>query len=392
MAQRTIKIKINCSEEQKGILYTTLRQFTDAFNRACSVGWEQPRVNGVELHNLTYKDERNISDLPSQLVCSSRVKATEALKSAKTLAKKKRKVSCPKSALCPIRYDARSSSIKLNASKASLASIKGRQHVTFQIAPYYKKYLHWDIGSADLCTGKKGQLFLHVVVKSSDPQFVSSGETIGIDLGINRPAVTSDNIFLGERHWREVENRVFRLRRKLQAKGTKSAKRQLGKIGRRTNRFREDCDHVLSKCIVGSVKPGATIVLEDLTDLRTRTRVRKKQRRRHHGWSFARLKVFVGYKAAAKGVSVAYVDPRYTSQKCSKCGHISRANRKSQSEFKCKRCKFSLNADLNASRNIRSNHLASIAMSETGGLPVNQPIVGACSHVTHKPPDLSVGS
>ena len=42
----------------------------------------------------------------------------------------------------------------------------------------------------------------------------------------------------------------------------------------------------------------------------------------------------------------------YTSQKCSCCGHISKENRRSQSKFKCIKCNFKLNADLNASLNI----------------------------------------
>ncbi len=45
------------------------------------------------------------------------------------------------------------------------------------------------------------------------------------------------------------------------------------------------------------------------------------------------------------------VSPRYTSQMCSRCSHTEKANRKG-AWFKCGRCGFQLNADLNASRNI----------------------------------------
>jgi putative transposase len=49
---------------------------------------------------------------------------------------------------------------------------------------------------------------------------------------------------------------------------------------------------------------------------------------------------------------VEEVDPRLTSQTCSKCGHAERDNRLSQSNFKCLACNFELNADLNAAINI----------------------------------------
>ena len=58
------------------------------------------------------------------------------------------------------------------------------------------------------------------------------------------------------------------------------------------------------------------------------------------------------YKAEKKGGEVIEVDPKFTSQKCSCCGHISKENRKSQSKFRCIKCNFRLNADLNASLNI----------------------------------------
>ena len=181
------------------------------------------------------------------------------------------------------------------------------------------------------------------------------------------PAVTAQTQFLGQRPWREVEARSFRLRRALQAKGTRSAKRHLRKVSGRQERFRRDCDHVLSKRLVQSVEPGTTLVCEDLTDIRTRQKARKRQRRRLHAWSFSRLLGFSRYKAALAGVAVATVDPRYTSQKCSRCGHREKANRPRRGDFRCQQCGFSLHADLNAARNIGANHLASLAIRGTGG-------------------------
>ena len=42
----------------------------------------------------------------------------------------------------------------------------------------------------------------------------------------------------------------------------------------------------------------------------------------------------------------------YTSQTCSRCGHVDKENRQTQETFVCTKCGFELNADHNASINI----------------------------------------
>ena len=69
-------------------------------------------------------------------------------------------------------------------------------------------------------------------------------------------------------------------------------------------------------------------------------------------WAFFQLRSFIDYKAKLLGVPVIYINPAYTSQMCSKCGHCHEDNRLSQSEFKCLFCKHENHADLNAAINI----------------------------------------
>ena len=200
-------------------------------------------------------------------------------------------------------------------------------------------------------------------------------EVVGVDLGLNRPAVTSKRHFLGGRHWKEVDRRRFRLRRKLQSKGTKSAKRHLGKVSGRSLRFHRDCDHVLSKRIVQNATPGATIVIENLTHIGSTSKIgghkgkKLETKRRLHRWSFAQFHSFLAYKAQERGMQVVKIDPRHTSQTCSQCGQQHRSNRRSQSLFKCRECGYTLNADLNASYNIRNKHLASLGTPFASGSP-----------------------
>jgi putative transposase len=46
------------------------------------------------------------------------------------------------------------------------------------------------------------------------------------------------------------------------------------------------------------------------------------------------------------------VNPAYTSQGCSACGHIASGSRESHALFRCVACAFTCNADVNAARNI----------------------------------------
>ena len=47
------------------------------------------------------------------------------------------------------------------------------------------------------------------------------------------------------------------------------------------------------------------------------------------------------------------VNPAYTSQQCSHCGHVDKHNRESQAVFVCQSCGMHMNADVNAAINIR---------------------------------------
>lgn len=377
-----MKLKVLVEAQVKTVLEQTITQFTESFNRVCAFGWQQPKINGVELHKATYYDERAKTGLPSQLTVSARMKATEALLSAKTKLKKVEKrnpwriakglkpktVKCPQSKFCPVRYDNHASTINLKNGTATLSSLSGRQKVNLLVSDYHQQRSGYQVKSADLCIDRKHRMFLHVVVEIPDVIVPDNSLVTGVDLGINRPAVTSDNLFFGQKRWKAIVQRYDVLRQALQAKGTKSAKRHLKTFGRRINRFRTDCDHVLSKRIVTSVKQGTTVVLEDLTDIRDRVKTRKDQRKPMHSWSFNRLQFFLEYKSKLYGVKVEYIDPRYTSQKCSKCGYIDKKNRITTAWFECKQCGFKHNADLNASKTIRGNYQASKGITATGGL------------------------
>ena len=414
---RTITVQLNLAPEQASILKTTLEQHTACFNAVAHEGFTTACSNGVELHKRTYYPLRaQYPDLPAQLVCAARVKATEAVKSALTWKAKKEQaypkkvekakkqgksipvfkpVSTPHSKIACIRYDQRSYWVKWDTLTCSLATVDGRIELPFTVPAHLKPYVGHKVCSADLGY-RKGRYTLHIVVSIPEPSIPPTTTVVGVDLGLNRPAVTSTRQFLGEKRWKEQERRSFRLIRKLQAKGTRSGKRHLKKLSGKQFRRRSDHDHVLSKRIVQQTLPGATIVLENLKNIRDTSKMgrgkkdskKRDSKRRLHSWSFAQLYSFVQYKAQARGVRVVKIDPRHTSQTCSKCGYQARNNRRSQSVFHCRSCGYQLNADLNAARNIREKYLASLAQDGIpvlSGPAVKEPIVSTLRGETQAP-------
>ena len=63
-------------------------------------------------------------------------------------------------------------------------------------------------------------------------------------------------------------------------------------------------------------------------------------------------------KQKARNHFVVLVNPKFTSQICSNCGHKDKNNRISQSEFVCIKCGYEINADYNAAINIRNRGIS----------------------------------
>jgi putative transposase len=67
---------------------------------------------------------------------------------------------------------------------------------------------------------------------------------------------------------------------------------------------------------------------------------------------------------------VEKIPAAYTSQTCSGCGHRHSESRESQSRFRCRACGLTVNADVNAARNIAAGH----AVTARGGDGITRPV------------------
>lgn len=359
---RTIKLKLSVSEEDIETLKQTITLFNTVFNEVAQYGFEHKTHSKVSIHHATYNDIREKHPtLPSSLVQGARDVACEALKGVKL---KHLPVAKPYSS---IRYNQRVITYYLKYGKVSLATINGRIKATFQIPECYQKYVNWEVRSSTLNYDvRKDIFFLHMIFRTESPK-PSGDKVLGIDRGIVNIAVCSNNVFFNGKRIKNVRGKYAYLRQKLQSTGTKSAKRLLRKISRKENSFVTDTNHCISKAIVNM--PYNVFALEDLTSIRVQSRKGKDFNRKLNSWAFYQLAQFIEYKAEALGKSVIYIDPRFSSQKCSHCGDIRKSNRKGNS-YHCKACDFKLHSDLNAALNI-----AQAGISCLGRLSVNQPNV-----------------
>ena len=360
----TVIIKIGKYQE----LETTLKQYNTICQEIIDYGWEEKTWNKNKLHHETYKDIRNkYPKFSSAMVQTARDNASEILK--RTL-KSKKKLNKPiKQLYSGIRYDKRCLSIMFDKNIISINTMFGRIKLPFKLAKYYEKYSDWKYTNAQLIRKKNKNYYLMIQVQTKIPKKFKECNVLGIDLGIKKIAVTSDNTFYNSKHLRNIKGKYQKLKRDLQRKGTKSAKRKLKSLSGKENRFVRDVNHCISKKIVNT--DYNVFALENLKNIRQTTKTyNKKLNQKIGNWSFAQLQNFISYKSERLGKNIIFVKPNYTSQQCSKCGHTEKSNRNGN-VFKCKSCIFQLDADLNASRNI-----ARIGRTDFLQASVNKPNVG----------------
>jgi putative transposase len=191
---------------------------------------------------------------------------------------------------------------------------------------------------------------------------------VGIDLGIATFAAFSDGTLHPPLNaYRRVEQKKARMQRKLEGmvKYSQNWKKQQQRIARLDIRIANRRQDFLHKLSTETSKNHAVIVIEDL-QVRHMSRSAKgtvEEPGRHvaakaglnkaildQGWgTFRRM---LEYKQTWRGGEVIAVNPRYTSQTCPACGHVSKANRPQQALFSCAQCGYSYHADVVAAINI----------------------------------------
>jgi IS605 OrfB family transposase len=338
----TIQLKLLPTPTQAEALKQTLLAANAACNQISHVAWHTKTFRQFALHKLAYRSVRETFGLAAQLVVRCLAKVAQAYKLD-------RKTPRQFARLGAIPYDARILSFALADSSISLWTCAGRLSIRFACGKRQRELLPFQKGESDLAF-VRGHWYLLATIEVAEAQPFEPEGVLGVDLGIINLATDSDGAMFGGSQVEQVRQWYVRRRRALQKVGTKSAKRRLRQLAGRQRRFQKDTNHRVSKQLVAKAeRTKRAIALEDLSGIRQRARVRGPgQRARHSNWAFGQMRAFVEYKAQQAGVPVVVVEAAYTSQRCSRCGHTCRANRKNQAEFCCVACSHTLPADLNA--------------------------------------------
>ena len=222
----------------------------------------------------------------------------------------------------------------------------------------------YKIKESSLMFDKNNNLILNLTFDIPDKEAheIVPGRTLGVDLGIATPAYVclSDTTYI--RSGFGSANDFFRVRQQMKdrrkklyasltvvkgGKGRNKKVKAADHLRDKERNFAKTYNHQLSYKIVKFAKDNKCefINLEYLTKDGFENRILSS-------WSYYELQNMIEYKAEREGIKVRYVDPAYTSQTCSKCGHVDKENRPTQAKFKCINCGLELNADHNASINI----------------------------------------
>jgi putative transposase len=237
--------------------------------------------------------------------------------------------------------------------------------------PYAKSYR--------VTRDRAGRWHIAFAVIPEPIQAPGNGAVVGVDRGVTVSAALSTGELLSCPGLSGRERRrIKRLQRKL-ARAARGSRRR-GKVRAAIARSKaRESDRRKNWVEQTSTKLARRFDLIGVEDLRIRTMTRSARGSREapgrnvrqkaglnrgilaQGWG--RLVQRLEHKAPGR---VEKVNPAYTSQTCSACGHVASENRESQTVFRCVACSYGANADVNAAINI-----ANMARNIAAGRAVN---------------------
>jgi putative transposase len=226
----------------------------------------------------------------------------------------------------------------------------------------------------------RGRWLCAIQVQEADVAPADLAPTVGIDMGLAQFATLSDGQVIAPLRARAQQQRRMRRyqkavsRKKKGSCNRKKAVARLAKLHARIAAQRADWLHKVSSQIV---KEHPVIAIEDLKVAAMSASARgtaeapgrkvKKKAALNRGIldaAWAEFRRQLEYKTAAVGGRVVAIDPAFTSQRCSECGHVDKGNRRTQSAFICLACGHAENADMNAAKNILAAGHAATACGE----------------------------
>lgn len=182
---------------------------------------------------------------------------------------------------------------------------------------------------------------------------------VGVDVGIANFVTTSDGKHYGTFHGklrerqkrdREKRRRKAKLRKCLEKKGVKKLPSTSSKSGKRLIRHvRQEINRAVNECF--AEHEGCQFAYEHLS-VATMKHKARAMNAYIRASNLAHIPEQIEWNAAKRGVQATRVKSAYSSQECSVCHYVDRANRPDQQTFCCQVCGYEVHADLNAAINV----------------------------------------
>lgn len=380
---KTIKLRIYVTPEQEMLF----RQMTEQYRQACNfvsqyIFDNQFNMAYQSLNKKLYSDLRKLFGLKSQLAQSSIKTAISRYKTIKQQLFQnpyrykdengnwQRITKTLEWLWKPVLFRRPQADLVRNRDYSfvddeqvlSINTLGKRTKCTFE-GEHFSEYLD---GSYDLGTAKlvelKGLWYLHIPVTKIVEDFQNEHvrHVVGIDRGLRFLTVSYDEQgkteFVSGRKIAPKRHKFQEVRKQLQSKGTKAAKRRLKAISGRENRWMSDMNHQISKTLVQKYGKDTLFVLEDLTGVSFEENKLSQNAKRNYdlrSWAFYQLEQFLTYKAHENRSEVLKVSARYTSQRCPKCGTIHKGSRDHHKHLYSCQCGYKSNDDRIGAMNIQ---------------------------------------
>ena len=347
----SVKCKLQVGQELRQEIDVTLDRFADACNQILETAKLNKQWNTTKLHHLVYKPVRKATGLKANHVCQAIRRVVGNAKAVKQIHKFR-----PTS----LSLDCRTFVYSEEKQTVGVTLISGRRQFKLSIGNYQLALLKGQIPtSATLNKTRQGDYYINICVEIDSEPTGKTPKVIGVDLGRRDIATTSTGKSWSGDQIQATRDRYSKVRSNVQSKRTRSSRRLMRRLQGREQRFQKWLNHNISKELVSEAKRSDTaLAFEDLTNIRQSLNEKprnKTERRRTNNWAFCQLRLLTQYKAVIAGVSVLLVPPAYTSQTCSRCGHVHPVKGKSYrsgKRFKCGHCGFEHDADVNAAKNI----------------------------------------
>jgi hypothetical protein len=186
-----------------------------------------------------------------------------------------------------------------------------------------------------------------------------SAPVVGVDVGIANFVTTSDGKHYGtfrgkvrerQKRDREKRRRKAKLRKCLEKKGVKKLPSTSSRSGQRLIRHvRQEINLAVNQCF--AEHPDAQFAYEQLSVATMKHKARAMNAYMRAS-NLAHIPEQIAWNAAKRGIQATRVKSAYSSQECSVCHNVDRANRPDQQTFCCQVCGYQTHADLNAATNI----------------------------------------